>query len=159
MSVDADVTRRIIAEEMAAALELARTYNWVVTIDFPAVKVTVRMKSAVDGEEYVVEAQCDDYRAKPPLFEFIHPATGERGTHAAYPDDGGRSQPFFHPAPCVCIQWNRKAYGEFQGPHGDWPMADWVGAVRGQDRLGDMFHLIQREINLKDIYRGRRKSP
>ena len=31
----------------------------------------------------------------------------------------------FHTAPCVCMRYNRKAYGELGGPHGDWRLVDW----------------------------------
>jgi hypothetical protein len=31
----------------------------------------------------------------------------------------------FHPMPCVCARYNRKAYSERGGPHGDWRLVDW----------------------------------
>src|SRR5881275_2134944 len=102
MSVDPDITRRILREERVALDQLAAEYKWAVTEDDDALIVTVRMKSAIDGEEYVVEAKCDGYRAQPPLFEFIHPKSGERGKASCYPNDSGRGQPFFHAMPCIC---------------------------------------------------------
>jgi hypothetical protein len=151
MTVDAEVSRKILKEEVEAMDSIASAYGWVVTPDLEALKVTVQMKSAIDKEVYIVEARCDDYRALPAYFEFIHPEDGERGTAHCYPADGS----YFHTTPCVCVQWNRKAYKKEGGPHEDWNVLDWMSARPGTVTLGDMFHLIQVQINKLNVYKGR----
>lgn len=151
MSVDPEISRQIVTEELAAMAPVADSYSWEVRADLPSLTVTVKMKSRLDGQVYVVEARCDGYKAIPPYFEFIHPETGERGTARCYPADGS----FFHSTPCLCVQWNRKAYRDHGGPHGDWVMANWASARPGTTSLGDMIHLIQTQINRQGIYRGR----
>lgn len=151
MSVDPDISRQIIREEVEAMSALASTYGWTVNLDFPKLTVTLHMRSNVDNQVFIVEAKCDDYKALPPIFEFIHPETSERGTPTCYPAGGS----YFHKTPCICVQWNRKAYRQLGGPHGNWEMINWMKARPGMTTLGDMFHLIQIEINKKSQYTGR----
>jgi hypothetical protein len=151
VSIDPDISRRILEEELAAMVPLAETYCWMVCPDLANLKVTVRMRSAIDGEVYLLEASCEDYKAMPPVFEFIHPVTGERGSQRCYPKDGS----FFHTNPCICVQWNRKAYQTLGGPHGDWSLVDWMTARPTMQELGGMFVLVQRQINNSGQYQGR----
>ena len=151
MSVDPEISKRIIEEELQIMAPLITSYGWEVSTDLPNLIVSVTMKSVVDNEVYIVEAKCDDYKELPPYFEFVHSVTNERGTKRSYPADGS----FFHPTPCICVQWNRKAYNAHGGPHGDWPMPNWLSYRPGMTTLGDFFHLVQRQINNKQMYRGR----
>lgn len=150
MTVDINVTRMILQEEFEAMENIASNWNWIKAADYDRLVVTVEMQSAIDQQVYIVEARCNDYRAIPPYFEFIDRQSGQRGTSHCYPAGGS----YFHPKPCVCVQWNRKAYQTEGGPHGDWPMANWGAAWPGIV-LGDMFLLIQLQINKRDVYKGR----
>ncbi len=151
MSVDPAITRQILEEEVESLSSLASSYKWQVSFDPAALIVSVKMKSLIDEEVYIVEARCDGYKLLPPYFEFIHPSLEERGTKRCYPKGSG----YFHKAPCICVQWNRKAYKSEGGPHGDWSINDWMKARPGTCTLGDMFHLIQKEINKRGQYNGR----
>lgn len=151
MSVDPAITRQILEEEVRAMAALAASYGWEVIPDFPSLIVTVRLRSIVDQEMFIIEARCDNYKEIPPFFELVHPVTGERGTRACYPSSGS----YFHSTPCICVQWNRKAYHSQGGPHKDWELANWLQARPGMLTLGDMFHLIQKEINKRGQYKGR----
>jgi hypothetical protein len=153
MSVDPEISRRIIEEELRSMAPLVDSYGWEMTSDLSNNTVTVKMKSIVDSEVYILEAKCDDYKELPPFFEFIYPDTGERGTKLCYPADGS----FFHANPCICVEWSRKAYAVHGGPHNDWQMANWIKARPGMTTLGDFFHLVQRQINNKEKYKGRMK--
>src|SRR5437867_9372005 len=54
----------------------------------------------------------------PPTVEFVSCDRTERGTKRLYPQG-------FHSTPCICMRYNRKAYTERGGPHGDWRLLDW----------------------------------
>lgn len=153
MGVDPEITRLIMQEEITAMSPLIPTYGWEVKTDLENFLVTVKMKtSALKREDiYIVEARCDDYKALPPYFEFIYPETGERGTQKCYPADGS----FFHNTPCVCVEWNRKAYTINGGPHNDWQMSNWATARPGMNTLGDMFNWLQWIIQSPSRYKGR----
>ena len=148
MSIDPDISRQVMEEELEALKPLASTFGWTVEPDLTNLTVRVTMRSSVDNEVYIIEACCDDYKALPPEFEFIHPVTGERGKHSCYP----KGSSYFHSAPCICVQWNRKAY---RSPHPEWEMVGWTSARPGMTTLGDMFHLIQLEMNKPGQYTGR----
>jgi len=154
MSVDPDISRRIVKEELQAMAPLVASYGWEVVTDFPNITVSVKMRSVIDSEIYTLEAICDDYKELPPFFEFIHPGTKERGTKRCYPVDGS----FFiqhNGNPCLCVQWNRKAYGTHGGPHNEWQMSNWMSLRPGMIVLGDFYHLVQLQINNRQKYKGR----
>lgn len=160
MAVAAAVTRQIIEEEITSVQTLAEAYGWEVLPDLPSLKVVSKMK-AHNGDRFVIEAECENYKEWPPFFDFIDPDSGERGTPRAYPKttDG-----FFHSSgPCICAPFNRKAYKSIvsTGPHGDWTVGDWMmSRANGFDwsrvrTLGDMLSMIHARILLPDFYRGR----
>jgi len=152
MAVDADVSRRIIETELGLAWPLAETYGWIIKTDLDHLRFTARLKSAVDGEEFLMEFSCDDYKEKPPYIEFLEPSTGQRGVASAYPRNGSG---FFHTLPCICAQFSRKAYSVHGGPHNDWAMLTWQQLRPEFTMLGDMIHLVQRLIDNPEVYHGR----
>ena len=160
MTVDPDITRQHLREELTLVQDLAATEKWDIVPDFELLTVVVTMH-AHNGDRYIIEAQCDDYKAVPPLFEFIDPDTGERGTRHAYPRT---TDSFFHDSgPCICAPFSRKAYRAVvaTGPHGDWQFGDWQTSTANNvhwanaSKLGDMFGLIYTRISRPDLYRGR----
>lgn len=152
MTVAHEVTKIILKEELVAMEPLAISYDWTVITNLDALTVTINMKSRIDNEVYIIEACCNDYKELPPFFEFIHPVTKERGTRPCYPNGGS----YFHNHPCICVEWNRKTY--LDGPHrNDWQLANWQSKRPGMITLGDMFHLIQIEINKAKEYTGRKR--
>lgn len=158
MSVDPDITWQIVEEELKNMAPLVASYGWEVDSNRANLTVTVKMKSLVDSEIYILEAKCDDYQALPPFFEFIHPETAERAMKQCYPIDGSF---FIFPTdkqPCLCVEWNRKAYSTHGGPHSNWQMSNWINLRPGMTVLGDFFNLVQSRINNKQVYKGRAKN-
>jgi len=81
----------------------------------PVLLVTFRNQK---NEPFVVEMDCRDFPMYPPTIEFLDPSRERRATRDLYPN-------CFHPMPCICARYNRKAYGSHGGPHGDWRLIDW----------------------------------
>jgi len=71
-----------------------------------------------DGNKFYAEFNCADYPVHPPTIEFVNENRTERGAKHLYPN-------VFHPTPCICMRYNRKAHGEMGGPHGEWRLIDW----------------------------------
>lgn len=120
MSVSADVTLSVLTRELAAAADYAAAAG--IELDATAVSetnlrfyVTFRNR---DREEFYVEFACHEYPLHPPLVEFVSKDRSERGMPKLYPTG-------FHAMPCICMRYNRKAYVELSGPHGDWRLVDW----------------------------------
>lgn len=152
MSVAPDVTRAHVEEELDEVREWAERHGWAMSWRPDQFLLDVTMRSIIDGEQFELEVSMQDYRALPPIFEFIRSTTGERGTLRCYPK-GGRG--YFHPKPLLCTPWNRKAYRELGGPHSDWGLSQWQSYRRNHVRLGDMLSLIQELLNEESTYQGR----
>lgn len=161
MAVDPDITRAYMRDELALVHDLARSQRWGIIPDYDRLTVLVTM-FAHNGDPYLIEARCDDYKEIPPLFEFIDPDSGAKGTPHAYPKTNGDS--FFHSSgPCICAPFNRKAYKSVAttGPHDNWRLGDWMtctdSGVQWGDysKLGDMLGQIHRRIIRPDLYVGR----
>jgi len=152
MTVDTVVSRQIVKTELALAKPLVNTYGWVIEEDLEHLLFRVRLRSSADKEEYIMEFACDNYKEMPPFIEFIDPITNARGVPSAYPKNGNG---FFHSTPCICAQFNRKAYQPYGGPHNDWAMQNWEQLRPHFSYLGDMIHLVQRQINNPNSYHGR----
>ncbi len=160
MAVDLLISRAVMEDEVALMRDLVSLYKWEVTPTFSELRLLVKMR-AHTGELYIIEVTCDDYKEKPPLFEFIHTDTGERGTAKAYPKS---HDSLFHTSgPCICAPFNRKAYKSVfaTGPHNDWKLGDWmISKANGTDwvnytQLGDMLGLIQTRLSRPEYYKGR----
>ncbi len=147
-------------EEIALLRGLAATYKWGVIPDLAELRLIVTMYSYTN-DPFILEVMCDDYKEKPPLFEFVDPYTGERGTVRAYPR--GHDSLFHSSGPCICAPFNRKAYkAEFTtGPHADWRAGDWMASQANKydwsnhTKLCDMLGLIQTRLSRPDLYKGR----
>lgn len=161
MALDPAISREHLKQELALVRELAATNKWGLIPDFDWLRLTVTLY-AHNGDPFIVEIQCDNYKEIPPLFEFIAPDTGERGTRHAYPKT---TDSFFHESgPCICAPFNRKAYKTVvpTGPHGDdWKLADWQTSTANSvnwanySKLGDMIGLIANRLAQPAYYRGR----
>jgi hypothetical protein len=69
-------------------------------------------------EPYLLEGVFDDYRTLPPIWRFLDPRDGRDVGTAAYPQPLGPS--VFHTQGLICAHFNRMAYAENGGPHGNW---------------------------------------
>lgn len=157
MSVAASTSLRRVKKELQKCLDYAKKCGWLISeIDESSQTFTVRMKSQIDQEEYILEVRYDDYPELPLLLEFIDPETGEPGTEHAYPKC---SDTFFHTMPCICNPFSRKSYKAFlpNAPHQDWSLVGWqtnpqVGALKSVDSI---LRTIYSRISRKDLYNGR----
>ena len=152
MSVAPDVSWAIVEQELEQVRSAADSFQWVISKDREKLTFTVAMTSIVDGECYLFEFECSDYKEIPPYIELIHPETGQRGTPAAYPKNG---RSFFHTAPAICAPFNRKAYPGYAGIHQEWQMGNWMQLREGLSTLGDILLLLQSLINNPEVYHGR----
>ena len=109
-----------MAEEMSAAAAYAAAAG--LAFDDSAVEGGVPLISLTFfnqlGEPFYAAVDCTDYPKFPPTIEFTDDRGALRGDKRFYPN-------CFHPTPCVCARYCRKAYSERGGPHGDWRLVDW----------------------------------
>ena len=117
MTLPPSAARANVEAELDAVLAWAARWGWVAlwvpdTLMLSAATYHVPVRRIVE-----VTAQCDGYRALPPLWRFVRPGTAETGL-AWVPASGPSS--IFHPNGIICAPWSRLAYKDLGGPHDDW---------------------------------------
>lgn len=158
MTVDPKTSLRIILKELDDCQREIEEYGWDVSkIDEKSQSFTVRMKSPIDEEEYILEVGFENYKEWPLYLEFIDPETGEKGTKNAYPGSGRMYGGFFHGNPCICNPCSRKAYKGYMGLHTEWTLAGWQQneKIGGLTNLMAILTAIYTRISRQDIYGGR----
>ena len=120
MSIPAAVSLEAVQKDLAAAAPFAAAAGLI--LDAAALRednlwfhVTFQNRR---GDRFYAEFDCRDYPLFPPTIEFTDEARQLRGLKQLYPN-------VFHTIPCVCMRYNRKAYGDLGGPHADWRLIDW----------------------------------
>lgn len=122
-------------------------------------ELRVTLKKAGSELQFYLKGHFDDYRMLPPRLWFCGHAWGGETDPRNYPKvqrSNGRSAICILPptGPVICAPFNRLAYAEHQGPHGDWggPPA-WqtvnTGVIRAL-HIGDMLQALQVEVNDAD---------
>jgi hypothetical protein len=120
MAADPTLTLETVQQELAAAASFAAAAGLdVETSELTEVqpRFVIVFRNA-SGERFFAEFDCRDYPMYPPTSEFLDATHVARGQRGLYPVG-------FHPMPCVCARYNRKAYVERGGPHADWRLVDW----------------------------------
>lgn len=131
MSVPAIVSLEAVKAELAAVAEYATAAGLpldISTLSGESLRFYIMLQN-MDAEQFVVEIDCTDYPMYPPTIEFSNalPTQVERERRQR-PANRGLPKLYpscFHPMPCVCMRYNRKAYVALGGPHNDWRMVDW----------------------------------
>ena len=120
MIVPAELSIEVVQKELAEAIPYAASANLVIeanSLSAQHLKFSVTFHNRA-GEYFYAEFDCCEYPLCPPTIEFTDEAGQGRGLKHLYPN-------VFHSTPCVCMRYNRKAYGDLGGPHADWRLIDW----------------------------------
>lgn len=152
MTVDPEITREVMRNELAEAN--LDQLNVEIEPDYEDLTVTVTMTSPNDGEVYIAEFDCTDYRENPPSIEMIHPETGERDVPSAYFDDGTNLIATPDDDVVICIGFNRQVF-EHDGIHDNWSLSGWEQEAKGHNRLGEMIGRLYLAIADERQYNGR----
>lgn len=136
-NVESEVTFQTVTEELVEAANFAASANLTLntsclTQENPVFGVRFSNRA---GEVFFARFDCADYPLFPPLIEFTDGSGADAGSKHQYPN-------VFHAAPCVCMRYNRKAYVDLGGPHGDWRMVDWHLATPGGGPIGSLAMII-----------------
>jgi hypothetical protein len=120
MSVPAEVSLDAVQKDLAEAAPFMIAAGLSFDVgDLSAENLTLQVTfHNRAGERFFAEFDCREYPLLPPTIEFTDEARQTRGQRRLYPN-------VFHTTPCVCMRYNRKAYGELGGPHNDWRLIDW----------------------------------
>jgi hypothetical protein len=151
--VPASVTREVAEAERGALEAWAGRRGWAVELDLESLRLVAMGTHPGDGAPIVVVADLTGYRAVPPAWRFVDPVTREPSP-GEFPRagqiTGGGSSIFHESSRVICASWNKLAYQEEGGPHGDWGgTTSWLGVQAGSaaSMLADMLATI--DIHLR----------
>ncbi len=161
MSVDRRISINIVRQEVQDCQEDSQRFGWEISETNEETQIfTVKMKSPIDNEQYVIEIRFDNYKEWPLLIEFIDPKTGQKGTKVAYPAPSGKFGGFFHEKPCICHPCSRRAYKGYSDLHQEWNMSGWQQNLGCGDlkNIQSILRAIYFRISNPDTYRGRMRG-
>lgn len=132
----------------AVAAWSSRHAGWQVDLDEVEMRLLVTTSHPVTGAQLCIVADLNGYPAVPPAWRL---GSGPDGSEFdGFPQAGSAvagAGSIFHPNRVVCAPWNRQAYSEKGGPHGDWgALTNWRNAGPGStkaDTLADMLSQLQ----------------
>lgn len=161
------------AEQVSDYLERMKTSGLVstYTISRERLEISCSLIQPKTGYSFHLDVDCSSYRGLPPMFFFSSEPGNKSNRLEDYPKqlpnifEGGpifiRCGPQGKDA-CICVNFNRLAYKEHQGPHEDWGgPGNWLSAasnnnyVRAAD-LASMFGVIMSRFR---ITQGRLSDP
>jgi hypothetical protein len=153
MLVPPEVSRASLAVEFPSAASWAGRHSWTLELDPAALRVTARLTHP-NGTALILVGEFDDYPMLAPAWRFVD-ESGASPT-STWPKAGeapGLSSIFIIGAtgPVICAHFNRLAYGEHGGPHGDWgAAARWreIGEGIQATTLADMLSAINRHLSV-----------
>lgn len=155
MAVDANISRAYVEAELQNVSDMAESCGWRIILPATGLRFAVVM-TACNGDLFIIDFECSDYREQPALVEFVDPATGIEGTKHAYPRT---TNSLFHDnGPCICAPFNRKAYKSI---HTSWKFGDWTTSKENNydwssiSTLGDILGLIYTRLSRTEFYKGR----
>lgn len=158
--IPTSVTHEAVAAEVLAATAWADRHSLPLTFDAEALRIEVLMAGpsadgTVGAQNYLLVGELDSFPAIAPAWTFLHPETRETGAHAFPMVPSSQFGPglFIQGGPTgwlICAPFNRLAYAEHQGVHGDWGGATTWKTPRSPytavTTIGGMLDRIWREV-------------
>lgn len=145
----------IVTSEVAESSAWAQRHGY--ALDWRPETLTLRttLTQPQTGERFYLQGIFADYRALPPLWDFMDADWQAGGKLANFPKMEG--SPFggslfinHQDHGVICAPFSRLAYQAHDGPHVDWGVpADWLTAGGSHVRavhLGDMLQAIRRDF-------------
>jgi hypothetical protein len=152
------VSRGLLEVELRGAAAWAAAHGWTLEADIDRLTVTVRLQHPRDRGPLLLVGRFDSYKALPPIWQFVDPETREP-TPASFPPAGafrdgsamaGKAS-ILHGNRVICAPWNRLAFTENGGPHGDWGGPLGWQQVRGEvpraTNIGEMLAVVYTHLS------------
>jgi len=137
MSVPAEVSLAEIESQLKTAADFSAAVGIEIDVSMLTVNNLIFYMRFLNKhkEPFYAEFNCKDFPLYPPTIEFVDAVRKQRGLTSLYPSG-------FHSAPCICMRYNRKAYNEMGGPHGDWRLIDWQLATPNGGAIDSLAMII-----------------
>lgn len=148
------VTTAALDGEIEAAHEWAKRERIQLDCDIPLRLLRAVFVRDDPADCFYLRGRFDSYKALPPIWEWCDENWSDAGSRAHSPEPAGTSygSSIFlnhRTSAIICAPFNRLAYSDHGGPHGDWNLADWM-KVRGvvyAVTVADMLQTIARDFH------------
>jgi len=123
--VPREVTLAVLADELAVAGEWADDNGWQLDFEKDLLTLYASRGHPAGCGPLLLEGLCDGYRALPPAWRFVDPASRlpTPGTTPSRGQINGKST-ILHSVGVICAHFSRTAYKQYAGgPHGNWESA------------------------------------
>jgi len=155
--IPAEHSRLIVEHELEAARSWAGRHGAEIDWLPEALELRVPLLQLETGKPFFLRGMFRDYRALAPEWTFTDEKWQGTSRPANFPKAAqtpfGASIFIMHGQTAViCVPFNRLAYADHAGPHGDWGgAANWLNAGASQihaETIGDMLQAIYRDFIL-----------
>lgn len=122
IAIPAKFTRAALEEELPSAENLCHRLGWVIKPDLDAETLDILIPNKKWQKDLLLVGDFHGYRQVPPAWRFLNPQTRQDDPvfrPAGGPLPVGGKSLIFH-ADCICAPFNRLAYSDNGGPHGNW---------------------------------------
>ena len=128
------VSEAVTGVELEILRDLAQLNTWPIHV-IDGVNFVLGLPSR-DNDMYFVRCSTGDYPEEPPIWQWSDESGDKCGDPKVCPKGTG----YFHGSNVICAPWNRLAYKDRGGPHGDWNLAGWKlnPKLNGCDTLAHM---------------------
>jgi hypothetical protein len=154
MSAD-EIARVLVDAEMPGARTWASRKGLAIELSACGLQLMVVLTQHSTAEQFYLLGTFDNYRVLPPRWRFTDSAYSASDSPSYYPAvvNSGVTPMFIRSGAgaVICAPFNRLAYADHGGPHGDWggpPLWLAAGAAYIQGHtIGDMLSAIYREFS------------
>ena len=151
--VPSDLSIKLVELELAGAASWLARREAKANFDHSSLVVDVHLRHPVTGKAFWLIGDMAGYKAVPPAWTFADPSTRAPSRSSwprgvAFPDGKASIFMVHRDTMTICAPFNRLAYAEANGPHGDWGSATCWLQASGADHtvattLGDMLAVIE----------------
>lgn len=149
------VTRAVLGHELPPAKAWAERHRWVLLFHDDSFRLDLRFIHPREEHGRVrLLGDLVGYKVVPPAWQFVDFETGEP-SRSAWPAPGSLprvSSSIFHSSGVICAPFNRLAYKDHGGPHGDWSGAEnWLAvrpAIVRATTIGEMLQVIALHLSV-----------
>lgn len=151
--LSAQHSRVVVEDELQAAKAWGRRHAVPIEWISETLELRVLLTQPDTETQFYLRGMFDNYRERPPAWDFCDPTWSQTGDKSFYPAKPPRT-PFgsslIHQSPVICAPFNRLAYKVHGGPHSNWgDTAQWItpkGSYIYADTISDMIQAIHRDL-------------
>jgi hypothetical protein len=148
--IPTEKTIAVVEHQLEGAQAWAERRGFEANWDPDSLELRVTFTQPETGREFYLRGRFDGYPALPPEWTFCDEDWESCGEKTVFPSRPNEGNTMIHGQGILCAHFNRLAFREHGGPHGDWGgPAQWITPKNSTvyaDTIGDMLGAIWRDF-------------